>query len=163
MLPYAKTLTPRLKINARFHGYVVITFDRPVCFRPSGDSKCPNCSGRCKQRPSRGFSSRISVNQKEGGTRTAGVPDILYQRFELLQRSLGQLPQFLGGFVVGVPLQDFQKVKQSTSCNSDATIFDALIGVDWETIKLYLDIHRQGIPDREQSIYPGGRRSDERL
>jgi hypothetical protein len=61
----------------------------------------------------------------------------------------------MGGFIVGVPLQDFQKVKQSTSCNSDATIFDALIGVDWETIKLSLDIHRQGIPDREQSIYPG--------
>ena len=83
------------------------------------------------------------------------MPEIVYRRFELLQNRRAQLPRFFGGFVVGVPLLDFQKAKQRTSLKSYTTIFDALVGPDWGTIKLCLDIRLQGIPDREQSVYPG--------
>jgi hypothetical protein len=73
-----------------------------------------------------------------------------------MQAGSGSLPsQFLGGFVVGVPVRDFQNAKQNAASESDATIFDALIGPDWETVKLCFDIHSQGVPDRQQSIYPG--------
>jgi hypothetical protein len=136
---------------------------RTISRKLGGTGVCPSFLQHIDGRDARPTLLATRRNRQKDGTRTFFVPEILYQRFELLQRKHTRPPQFFGGFVVGVPLHDFEEAQKSNSFDSDATIFDALVGADWETIKLCLDMESPRNSRSRAKRLSGGCRGDERL